>query len=266
MNIELENIFRNSYNIEGKISYQEGILLSRGVGIASELFKDSNIDIYKVKTPSQFEFQKLLLVIGDLNIENVIGRVTSNGSLEIYDYEKLNSSGIKIQNFNNIELYEALLSLTNLLVKMKMLKSFDKSFFKRYTGGDASFTVSKNKDFIFKELFLKKFASESKNVCVSNSFRLCTSSVKKYIKINFFNQFEVTVQPFNDGMLFNFYFIKLSGHCRISNNNISNFEIYMKTIIKDYLYKEKNILLDMEYIFTDDFFDYCSSVMKILDY
>lgn len=266
MNIELEKIFRNSSNIEGKINYEDGVLLKRGVDVASELFKNSNIDIYKVKTPNQFAFQKLLLVIGDLAIENVIGRITSNGALEIYDYEKLYSSGLKIQRFNNIELYEALFSLTNIFVKMRMLKSFDKSFFKRYTGGDASFTVSKNKDFIFKELFSKKISSESKIVSISNSFRICSSSIKDYIKINFFNQFEVTVQPFSEGMLFKFYFGKMSGYCRINNDSCSSFEIYMKTIIKDYLYKEKNILLDIDYIFTEDFFDYCNNAMKILDY
>lgn len=232
------------------------------------LFKESGLLIYPAYTSSIYNYGKAIIVKDDLS--NIIARYTCNGNLVVFNNEVLNNS-IKVKKINYEQLSLSLNYLMDLFVRIKLIKSYDKSIFrdlnlimKMQEADNVSYGASKNTGSFLNDFFGKK--DSCKNINCAKSLRVCSESAIEQFRMNFFGSFKINIQPYKDGMRYDFKLARFKANAIIKENNYENIEIVIKKITKEYLKKIKGIDLDLDYIFTDDFFIYYESLSLILDY
>ena len=269
MDTEIENLIRKK---EIESMPLDGTVMSfynKDYTEIYSLFKNSGLLVYPAFTSPIYNYGKAIIVKKDLS--NIIARYTSNGNLVVFNNEVLNDS-IKVKNINYEQLSLSLKYLMDFFIKIKLIKSYDKSIFrdlnlimKMQDIDNISYRASKNTDSFLNEFFSKKGSCKNIINC-AKSLKICSESAVEQFRMDFFGSFKVNIQPYKNGMRYDFKLARFNANAIIEENNYENIEIVIKKVTKEYLKNIKGVDLELDYIFTDDFFNYYKSLSLILYY
>jgi hypothetical protein len=229
------------------------------------LFNNSGLLVYPVFTANIYNYGRALIVKDDLS--NVVARYSSNGNLIVFNKDLLNKS-IEIKKLNNEKLSFSLKYLMDFFVSIRLIKSYDKSIINKLNEmqefTNITFAVSKNVESLMSEILGKK--DSRKKVNCSKGLKIASTGAAEQFSIDFTGAFKINIQPYRDGIRYDFKLKNLNAYALVKNDSYENIDKVFKMITKDYLKKFKDVDFELDYIFTEDFFDYYKSLSLILDY
>lgn len=232
------------------------------------LFNNSGLLVYPVYTPTTYNYGKAIIAKDD--VSNIIAKYSYNGNLIVVNEEILNSA-IKIKRLNGEQLSVNLKYLMDFFISIKLIKYYDTSIITKLKNNseiekitDLTYTVSNNADSLMNEIFGEN--KYRKNVNCSKTLKITKIAAIEMFSIDFLGYLKINIQPYADGVRYDFKFKKLNAYAIVKDNNYKNIDKLFKLITQDYLKKFKDVDLDIDYILTEDFFDFYKSLSLILNH
>lgn len=233
-----------------------------------KLFKDTNLKVHPAFTPKISTYGKAI-IFGD-NFDDVIARYSSNGTLIVFNNNKLEKN-INIKRFDSDFLMGTITYLLDFFKKIGVLKSYEKAFIDRFKRQienpevlNATFTISREVNFFMHEMFGNR--STNKIVNCSKVLKICETSANEQLTMDMFQSFKIIAQPFCDGIKLDFKLAAFKGHCLVRNGQYESIDSIFKKMVKEFLSVKKSMEFELDYIFTDSFFDEYKTINEMIEY